>query len=313
MKRTNQLRALGVLLGELLLFPLAAGAIGQITEPILLADALRGRAYERTVSIVNTEKNAATISLGAAGEIAGWVSFLENADGAPLEKVVLAAGEKQDVLARFAIPAGAPNRTYAGTIDVSGAPGQFEAGAENSGSSVTQKIEREVTITVSDQEKVDFDVSLIPASYDLTPGELLRIRVLYDNRSNIDIRPQIDFKVKEKGETDYSVIFPYGEMVPAVKPAAIYEIPALEIPTSNLTGGKYTASFRISEGDKFSLEKEFDFSIGLVKGASTAAPKAGTAEKRIPSELILIVTILLFLLVLLHPKFAKSKGKIRTK
>jgi len=118
-------------------------------------------------------------------------------------------------------------------------------------------------------------VSIIPKTYDLSQGDFLSIRVQYDNRSNVDIRPQIDFKIADGGAIVYSAIFPYPENLPGVKPSAIYEIPVLEIPTSNLKNGNYRAVIRFSEGEKFSLDKEFGFSVGMVKGASATTADTG--------------------------------------
>jgi uncharacterized membrane protein len=290
-----------------------ASAIGQITEPIVINDALRKMSYEETLSIINTETVATDISLSAEGEIAGWVGFFDPAQPAnSIEKISLAPGEKKGVLARFTIPESAPNKAYAGTVSVSGKPGEYQGNTTDSGSTVTQKIDRQVTINVSDQENVKFDANLIPTSYDLAPGENLRIRVQYDNQGNIDIKPQIDLKIRSGEQVIYSAIFPYPDSVPAVKPGAISEIPALEIPTSSLANGKYQAAFKITQGEKLSLDKDFTFAIGAVKGASTVtkndwASLLGNMDPKVRA-LGAMATILAFIF-LLRKVLNRSKNK----
>lgn len=295
--------------------PVPVLAIGQITDPIAISDALRGQSYERIITVVNTEKLTTEITLSAGEDIADWVRFYaDSASKDAIDKITLPAGGKQDVIARFTIPPSAPNKTYTGTISVSGKPGEFKGDGSDSGSAVTQKIDREVTIGVSDKEVVDFAVSLIPETYDLNRGDFLKIRVQYDNRSNIDIRPQIDLKITDGGETVYSAIFPYPENAPSVKPAAIYEIPALEIPTSNLDNGNFKAIFKLSEDDKFSLDKEFGFSLGMVKGASATAAGTGAsglfwADLNPLARAFLAMGATLFIILVLRQILRKPKSK----
>lgn len=289
----------------LLSLPAAAFAIGQITEPIVVDNALRGQSYESTVTVVNTEKTDTDISLSADGDIKDWVKFYQKStDENTIDSISLKAGEKKDLVARFTVPDSAANNAYKGVISVSGKPGEYTSNGKDSGSSVTQKIDREVTINVSDQEIVKFDASIIPESYDIARGDPLKIRVQYDNRSNIDIKPQISIKLQNGDNTAYNAIFPYPDNIAAVKPGSIFEIPQLEIPTSNLATGKYKVILKISEGDKFSLDKDFTFSIGAVKAASTAAATSAKvtfsggisplAIGGVAAFLVLIVVLFLF-------------------
>jgi hypothetical protein len=112
---------------------------------------------------------------------------------------------------------------------------------------------------------------------DRLAGQALQVRVVYDNRSNVEISPQISLKIK-KGETAvYTAIYPYPENQPKVRPGTLLEIPALFLPTANLENGKYEAQFELAEQDKFSLRKDFTFSLGEVQAASSAAENPASA------------------------------------
>jgi uncharacterized membrane protein len=309
LKRSGLIIAFSALLLSL---PAAAFAIGQITEPIVINDALRGQSYESIVTVVNTEKADATLSLSADGDTKDWVKFYETPTSENvLGDISLKVGEKKDLIARFTVPQSAANNAYTGTISVSGKPGQYTSNGTDSGSTVTQKIDREVTINVSDNEVVKFDASIIPESYDLAQGDLLKVRVRYDSQSNVDIKPQISFKIQNNGNTVYSAIFPYPDNVDAVKPGAIFEIPQLEIPTNSLQNGKYEVLLKISKDDKFSIDKKFAFSIGgTVKGASTASTQGNSMFGNMDSITRAVAAMILTLVVLivaLRNRIFKSK------
>jgi hypothetical protein len=227
------------------------------------------------MTVVNTEDSAATIKLSAEGDIAGWVRFYKNVtDTDNITDIAVVSGKKASIFARIIVPAGTPNGTYRGIISVSKTAANYTGNEGESGSSVAQKIDREVTVEVSDAENISFDASIIPESYDLNRGNVLRIRIIYDNRSNIMINPQTAIKIKQGENVIYSAIFPYPDNQPKVSPNSLYEIPALEIPTSNLETGKYEAVLAISQEDKYSIEKNFTFSIGTVMAAAATSEPA---------------------------------------
>lgn len=258
-----------------LLFPFSASAIGQITEPIEIGNALREKVYEEKVTIINTESSQAIINLSAEGDIAAWTRFFTTSQGTDnITSIEVPAKSSIDIVARFTIPAGKPNGLYGGVIAVAKTAGEFQS-PDESGSSVAQRVERSVSIEIKDEEELDFDASIIPEKYDYMQGEPLKIRIIYDNRSNIEVAPQITFKIKQGESTIYSAIFPYPESEMPVAPFSLQEIPPLEIPISNLANGKYEATFRMSQGDKFSLDKDFTFSVGMVKAAADTKTDRG--------------------------------------
>lgn len=284
---------------SLLLLPSSAHAIGQITEPIDIKNALREKTYNETITAVNTESTASTIQLSAEGDIAGWVRFYKNAkDTDNIIDVEVSANSRIDVIAKFTIPTGTPNGSYHGNVSVFKKAGESTSDTDGSKSSLSQKIDREITVEVNDTENIIFDASLIPETYDLNQGQSLKIRVIYDNRGNVEIKPQIGLKIKQEENVFYNAVFPYPDSQPGVGPYSIFEIPALEIPTSSLQNGKYNAIFTIAEGNKFSINKDFTFSVGMVKAASTAVTESSIPFLRMFRIIIvLIATFALYLIL----------------
>ncbi|MDD3006894.1 MAG: hypothetical protein PHX30_04955 [Candidatus Pacebacteria bacterium] len=298
-------------LAALSLFPFQTHAIGQVTEPIDIKNALREKPYNETIAITNTESSNSTIQLSAEGDIAGWTRFYKNAqDTDNITSIEVPAGSKINVIARFIVPAGIPNGSYQGFVSVSKKAGDFANDTENSGSSVSQKIDREVTVEVNDIENVAFDASIIPETYDLNQGQSLKIRVIYDNQGNVEITPQISLKIKQGDNTVYSAIFPYPDNQPKAGPYSLFEIPALEIPTSQLQNGKYDAVFTIAEGEKYSIDKDFRFSIGMVKAASTSAPSSTDYPLGVSQFTIVLATVFAIYLIF-RPKIKDGIKKYR--
>lgn len=243
------------------MMPWSVLAIGQVTDPIVIDDALRGEEFQEEVIIMNTQDKDIQAGLSAEGQIAEWAKFYNIDDPkTPVDSVSLAAGARLNMYVRFAIPQDVANGQYTGMIGVSEKPATTE-GQTETGSTLTQRIDREVTINVSDQEKINITASVIPAGYDLKAGDPLKIRVIYDNQSNISVAPQIDFKIKNGDEVVYNVIFPFPENTDKIKPLAQYEIPELEVATDKLSAGKYLVEMNILQNGQTVTNNDFDLNI----------------------------------------------------
>jgi len=294
--------------------PTKVQAIGQITEPINIENAQRDSSYVQEVTIINTESIKNTINLTAEGEIESWVKFYNNLQENPISEIEMEPKEKRTIIAKFSIPTSTPNGKYEGFISVKTSPKNNSEDTEQSNSTVSQKIDREVTIKVGGEEIIDFDLSLIPEKYDLSRGEYLKIRPLYNNYGNTNITPQIEIRLKKDGQTLYTAIFPYPENQPPVIPNSIYEIPALEIPTSNLDNGKYTAVFSVYQLSDMEnmIEKDFTFSIGMVK--SESSEKSGdNMQENFWSMTRIIMGIVLLSSLIFITKPRKENNKIKIK
>ena len=247
-------------------------AIGQITEPINIDTALRGQEIVSKITVLNSEKKASVIGLVAEGQIADWTKFYAKEDTEfknPITELTVPAGVYADVGVLFKIPSDTANGEYTGELSVVYNPTQESSSAETA-STVAQKISRTVKITVSDQEVVSLEASVIPDKFDYAPGEPMSIRIIYDNKSNITLTPSVQIKIKQDDKTVYNVIYPYPEAEPAVRSMSLYEIAPLTVPTASLSEGDFLAELTFLKGDQNILEKNFSFSVGskgIVKGA----------------------------------------------
>lgn len=253
------------ILAIFLILPISASALGQMSQPINITNALRGEKIHQEIIAVNTEDKQIAIELTAGGDIKDWVKFYMPKDlNNPIATTTIPGKSNLNMTAVFSIPAETPNGEYKGVVSVTRMPDLYKPKDESS-ASLAQKIDRQVTIKVSDQEVISLEASVIPKTYDIKMGEPLSVRVIYDNRSNISLKPLINFKIKTNDQSEkvvYNVIYPYPEGEPAVNPQAIQEIPALEVPTMNITSGEYVAYLEFLRGDKVILEKRFGFTIG---------------------------------------------------
>lgn len=257
-----------ILILMLFILPLKTLAIGQVTEPIMIKNAQRGQEPQATLTIINNDKAETEIGLLAKGDISSWTGFysITNPKNA-IQSIKMAAGSQAKIIARFRIPDDARNGKYKGYVSVSKKFGNSAPDKDQSSVSISQEIDREVTIEINDEEIIGFEVSVIPATYDLKKDEPLSIRLIYDNSGNVSIAPQAQIKIKKDSQTVFNAIYPYPEEQPAVKPGEIYEIPAIQILTSNLEVGKYRAEMSFFIDGKVIQEKSFGFSVGIFAGS----------------------------------------------
>lgn len=143
---------------------------------------------------------------------------------------------------------------------------ETDAAKNESSSNVSQRVDREVSITVSDKEIIALNVSVIPASYDLATGKPLKIRLIYDNQGNVAIKPDVQLKISRDGQPIYNAIFPYPENEEAVRPQQIKELPApIEWSTAGQPSGKYQAEIKVLVNGQMIKENSFRFSVGIVE------------------------------------------------
>ncbi len=297
--------------------PLTVFAIGQTTGPIVIQNALRGNEYQQTMTIINTEKTDSLIGVSAEGEIKEWTEFYKLDDfQSPFSEAAMKSGEVLNVSVLFKIPSDMPNGEYKGFISAIKKPDSLVE-VEGSSASVSQKIDREVTIEVNDNEIVSFEVSVVPKTYDLAENEMLSIRIIYDNRGNTSISPQSQIKIKKDGQTVHNVIYPYPENQPSVRSGAIYEIPVIEIPTSNFEKGKYVAEMSFLVGEKIIFEKKFGFSVGIIVSENNDLGFSGFISRIGGGNTTLgwffvsgfILLLLIFSFTIIKGKFKKSKKR----
>ena len=236
-------------------------AIGLISNPIEVESALRNESFQEILKIFNSEDAETVYKLKTEGDIEGWAKFYEEDDlETPITQILAPAKSYYDVIVIFTVPEDAANGESNGQLTIVLSPNEIEG--EGSQASVRQSLSRDVYIKVTDEENIVLEVSVIPHSYDLKKGENLNVRLIYDNQGNVSLKPQIQFKIKQNDKNIYNAIFPYPEGIEAAKPGAQHEVPALEIPTSNLKDGQYTAEIEFLHNNQIILTKDFRFNIG---------------------------------------------------
>lgn len=254
----------------ILVFPQIALGIGQTTDPIIINDALRGQTFQKEMIVLNTDKESTLVGIKAEGDIAAWTKFYKtNNLKNPIDAVLLKAGERVNLFAQIAIPKDIRNGKYSGFLSVTKTP-KSEVASAGSSSSVLQKIDRKVDITVKDTQNIELNVSVIPEKYDLEEKEPLKVRFIYDNQGNVAVEPEINLKIKEDDKVLFNINYPFSEGVEAIKPKAVFEIPPIEVPTSMLEKGRYAAEFDFVVDGKSVANNRFMFSVGQVAPQSAA-------------------------------------------
>ena len=237
-------------------------AIGQISKPIVISDALRGQDYQEEIAIFNTEKNNILVELVASDGIEGWVKFyrLDN-DQEPINESIIEGSSNLRLNTIIHISESAPNGEYKGLISAISKP-VISATSTESMVYLSQKIDRPVSIIVSDNEIIKMDVSVIPNEYDLVKDEALSFRLIYDNQGNIDISPQVQIKIKNDDKTIYNVIYPYPEGINPIRPNQRYEIEPIILQTAGYIEGEYEAELDFLINNESKVSKHFTFSYG---------------------------------------------------
>ena len=244
-------------------WPLTGFGIGQMTEPIIIENARQGEIFEKTLYLFNTEEGEDVFKIKAENDVAQWVKFYDPKNlETPIEEINIPGNSRYDIVAKFLIPKGTPNGEYVGVVGVA-VFSKNEELEEDILTTVSQKIDREVKITITDKEEISVKTSIIPKTYNLKTGEPLSIRIIYDNQSNIKIRPQVQVKLKSDGKTVHNVIYPFPEELDSVNSFSMKEITPLEIQTTGMKDGKYLAEMSVIVDEKNKYDSQFSFSIGV--------------------------------------------------
>jgi uncharacterized membrane protein len=240
-------------------------AIGQMTQPIVIKDVLRGQEIQETLILYNSEAKDIVYGLSASGAIETWVTFfkVDNLTN-PITKIKIPAQSRINAIAKFKVPNDIPNGTYTGQVAITTTPEQ-QTNKEGLSVSVGSMIGREVSITVTDKEIINFQATIIPLKYEMDGGEPLKIKVIYDNQGNVAIKPDIQLKITQISteKVIQNVIYPFPEGEEAVRAFQTKEFPNLiEWPTAGQENGKYKAEIKVLLNGKVMKEENFRFDIG---------------------------------------------------
>ncbi len=112
--------AIGLLAATFLL-PKTVFGIGQVTEPIVVKNALRGQEVTATLTFINSKDTEITYGLMAEGDIAEWTTFysVDDLDFVnPTKEIKISSAKTQNAIAKFTVPPDQPNGTYTGKVYV---------------------------------------------------------------------------------------------------------------------------------------------------------------------------------------------------
>ncbi|MCK4454103.1 hypothetical protein KAU51_02030 [Candidatus Parcubacteria bacterium] len=240
--------------------------IGQLTKPIIIKDVLRGQEVTAILKLFNSGDKEVTYQFKANGDIKEWASFYEiedkNLENA-ITEIQIPAESSINAVAKFTVPEDTPNGDYSGEVAIVSIPVKDKETGKIM-ATVFQRVGRKVSITVTDEEIIKFDATIIPLKYGIGKNEPLRIKVIYDNQGNVAIRPDIQLKILKSNETIFNAIFPYPEDEKAVRPfeRKVFEN-LIEWPTAGQENGRYRAEVKVLLNGEMIEEDDFRFIVGF--------------------------------------------------
>jgi len=86
------------------------------------------------------------------------------------------------------------------------ATSQEESSSKNS-VQIKQKLDRDITITVTNNQIVQFNTTFIPLEYSIGKDEPFVVKVIHENNGNVDIAPNVELRVSKGGEVIFKSIF----------------------------------------------------------------------------------------------------------
>ena len=267
-KKTTIIIIILLMLGSVL--PKSVLGIGQMTKPIEVKSILRGQTTESTLTLYNSEEEETVYKLVADGVISNWTSFYTIDDSNnSIDEIQIPAKSNIKAVVRFTVPQDAANGVYIGEVAIISVPEKTEGGKVNV--SVGARVGRRVSITVTDEEIIEFDTTIIPLDREVGKNDPLRIKIIHTNQSNVSIKPSIQLKITKNGGNIFNAIFPYPEDENPVRPLERKTLSSLiEWQTAGQNNGRYRAEVKVLLNDKVMRENDFHFTVGIVKDDNTA-------------------------------------------
>jgi len=271
-------------------------AIGLVSDPIEINDVLRGQEIRDELRMQNSEKEKVDFSLSASGDISEWVTFYEDSEyNIPITEVEVGAKSKGKIYLIIRVPENIPNGEYEGGLSIKYDPAEKEQTSQTS-TVVSQKATREVFLEVTDNEIIDFDVSVTPQIYILKENEPLTVNAFYHNKGNISIKPDLQIKVKKDGKILFNVLFPYPEDEESVKPLVSKKI-STDLPMGGLELGEYRAEVEVSLNGEVVHKDDFSFIIESATASEENVAGTGKTEYAIIAVILAVVILLLIAVI----------------
>lgn len=259
-----------VILG--LFAPIAIFGIAMVSEAITISDATRGSEITKELLLINSESQNVTYQIKAEGEIAGWMTFYSSDDKdmkSAINEISINAESRKEATVKFIIPGDIRNGTYKGSILIM--QSVAAGGVGNVSTNVNLVVDREVKITVTDKENIKLDAEIIPLEYDVVRGRLLQFKIIYNNKGNVSLKPEINLKIVNPngGEVFHNAVYPYPDNTGAVRPYERKDMGSiLEWSSADRQEGVYEAQIKILVDNNEMVEKKVTFSI-IKEGANS--------------------------------------------
>ncbi len=192
-------------------------AIAMVSEPIIISDAVKGAELTRNLLLINSKGEEAAYNLRAEGQIADWTAFYRPGDkefSEPISEITVGTDSRENVTVKFLVPEDAPNDTYTGLISITEAATNPLRGRVTT--SVNLVVDREVSITVTDEEKIELTATIAPLEQEVLAGDLLKLKVVYDNKGNVAVKPDAQLRIvnTETNAILHNAIYPYSGGAP---------------------------------------------------------------------------------------------------
>ena len=250
------------------ILPQGVLGIGQMTKPMIFGDVLKGQTVKSELILYNSEKSEVIYKLKADGEIEDWTSFYSLNDlKTPIAEINIPAESNIKAIAKFTVPEDALNGEYKGEVAIISMPEKNES-EEGSNVSVGMRVGRQVSITVTGEEIIEFDASITPKSYLIKENEPLQINAVYYNAGNVEIKPDLQFRILKDDQLLFNAIFPYPENEEGINPLTSKKI-TVEWPTSGASNGKYLAEAKALLNNEIKQEDDFSFIVGSLEQGNT--------------------------------------------
>ncbi|MDD5621272.1 MAG: hypothetical protein PHS27_01650 [Candidatus Pacebacteria bacterium] len=250
-----------------IIIPSISLAIGQMVQPIIKENVLRGQEMTEILLLTNAASVDTLCNLAGEGKIADWMTFYKAEDDKlenSISEILIPAKSRLKAIVKFTAPKDVPNGKYSGQIVLSNNPDQGGQTKQNS-VNLVQRIGRDVTIMVTDKEIINFKTSIIPLKYGVSNKEPLRIKAIYTNLGNVSIKPDVQLKII-KINNDQIIhnaiyLYPEGEdMVRAFSTKTINNL--IEWQAIGHEVGYYKAEIKILLNGEVKEEHSFKFQIG---------------------------------------------------
>ncbi|MFZ3074329.1 MAG: hypothetical protein WA093_04360 [Minisyncoccales bacterium] len=246
--------------------PAVMEAVGIMANPIDVQNARSGQTYWDELLFMNPENDSVSFDLSAEGPITEWTTFYSKDDlKTPITRLIVPARTNLAAKVKIEIPEKTPNDMYFGKLIGITSTSQEESSSKNL-VQIRQKLDRDITITVTNNQIVQFTTIFIPLEYSIDKNKPFVVKVIHENAGNIDIAPNVELRVSKEGKDIFKSIFPYPDGLEPIQPNSRKEIIDQVVwQTKGYDSGEYDISLSACIDNSACQKDEFPISIGYNK------------------------------------------------